>query len=156
MKGKRLANKAAAADTAKKEQAERARASFERTVGEVLLFLGMHPLYEQMFLEEIGTQLLPSILLRQFRVLRDENGITMGYVSWARTDKKTRQSMLAGEELTEGSWQSGDDVVIVHAAGPTLGSGKKLLDKVKEEVFAGEEVRMLLTKADGTLEFSML
>ena len=45
---------------------ELARANFERAVGEALLFLGSHPFYEQLFLEEIKERILPPMALKQF------------------------------------------------------------------------------------------
>ena len=53
---------------------ELARANFERAVGEALLFLGSHPFYEQLFLEEIKERILPPMALKQFRVARDKDG----------------------------------------------------------------------------------
>ena len=67
-------------------------------------FLGSHPFYEQLFLEEIKSESYRRWALKQFRVARDKDGNTVGYVSWAFVNEevnarlsKAAESIKAGQ-----------------------------------------------------------
>ena len=125
---------------------ELARANFERAVGEVLLLLGAHPLYEQLFLAEIKERILPPMALRQFRVARDKDGNTVGYVSWAFVNeevdarlKKAVEGLKAGRlseapKITKEEWKCGELFLIMDSVGVSLEDSKRLAEKIEEEI----------------------
>lgn len=125
---------------------ELARANFERAVGEALLFLGSHPFYEQLFLEEIKERILPPMALKQFRVARDKDGNTVGYVSWAFVNEevnarlsKAAESIKAGQlaespKITKEEWKCGELFLIMDSVGVSLEDSKRLAEKIEEEI----------------------
>lgn len=125
-----------------------ARADFERAVGEVLLTLGAHPLYEQLFLHEIGDRIIPPLVHHQYRFLHDEDGGTIGYLSWALMDSAATSRLLAGEKMRREDWRSGDTAVIVDAIAPSAQAARQLMDKVKKECFP----RAVLKRIDAEQE----
>ncbi len=142
----------AVASDAEAEKRTAARANFERALGEALLFLGAHPLFEQLFLGEIEERVLPPVALRQFRLIREESGAVLAYVSWARMGGESLRRFADGEPLSRGDWNSGGELVIMDAVAPTPEMSVKAAEKVRKEALDGEAAKIARITPDGARE----
>jgi len=111
-----------AKQAAELSEKEKARANFEQAVGEVLLFLGSHPLYEQMFLSEIGERIIPPLLKKQYKILRNGDGVMTGYASWAMVSEEVEKKIQEGAEngkleIDKEEWGCGDRLLVVDCIG---------------------------------------
>ena len=138
--------------TADEQTRAAATANLERALGEALLFLGAHPLYEQLFLEDIEARILAPLLLRQFRLIRDEDGGTLAFVSWAKMGEESLQRLKNGGQIAREDWHSGGETVIVDAVAPTPEMALKAAEKVSREVLDGGRVLVLRMKPNRVIE----
>ena len=101
--------------------AEDARANFERTLGEVLLLLSSLPPYDNLFLSQITTRIVPPLVLKQFQVTRTPEGLIIGYTSWAMVTPALAEKLSAdgdaADDLTREDWNCGGEKVIIDAVG---------------------------------------
>lgn len=104
-------------------EAQKARENFERVLGEVLLFISAIPPYDNLFLSQITTRIIPPLVLKQFQITRSKEGLIMGYTSWAMVppvlaDKLTNDAG-ATDSLSREDWNSGGEKVTIDAIGMT-------------------------------------
>lgn len=103
------------------EAAILARANFESVVGEILLFLSGIPPYEEMFLEQIPNRIIRPLALKQFQIVRSEEGLIIGYTSWAMVTEELAERLRAGnmlvDEFGKDGWNCGDNKVVVDEIG---------------------------------------
>lgn len=136
----------------------RPKERFEEAVGAILLYLGAHPRYEHMLLDDVRQRIIPAVRLRQYRTVETPDGDMIAYVSWARLDagaveRLTSSSPSDGFVLSEEEWDGGDEVVIIDVAVTVPGEEEKVCRKVKREVFDGERTRTLRFNAEnGAIE----
>lgn len=142
--------------TADEQTRAAATANLERALGEALLFLGAHPLYEQLFLEDIEARILAPLLLRQFRLIRGEDGGTLAFVSWAKMSEESLQRLKDGGQIAREDWHSGGETVIVDAVAPTPEMALKAAEKVRREVFESGRVLVLRADSEGVVEVADL
>ena len=102
------------------EAAVLARANFERVVGEVLLFLGGIPPYDELFLEQLPERIVRPLALKQFEIVRSGEGIMVGYRSWAMVTDELAARLEAADgvvELGRDDWNCGAKRVVVDEVG---------------------------------------
>ena len=102
------------------ESSRLSRANFERVVGEVLLFLSGVPPYEEMFLEELPERIIRPLVLGQFELVRSEEGVIVGYRSWAMVTEELAERLEVGEEafkLGRDDWNCGGRRIVVDEVG---------------------------------------
>ena len=105
-------------------------------------------------MEDIEARILAPLLLRQFRLIRDENGGTLAFVSWAKMSEESLQRLKDGGQIAREDWHSGGETVIVDAVAPTLEMALKAAEKVRREVLDGGRVWVLRADSDGVVEIS--
>lgn len=112
---------AAQENTAPLQEQAQARANFERVLGEVLLLLSSIPPYDNLFLAQLTTRIVPPLVLKQFQLTRTEEGIIIGYTSWAMVTPALAEQLSANadaiDNLTREDWNSGGEKVIIDAVG---------------------------------------
>ena len=103
-------------------------------------------------MEDIEARILAPLLLRQFRLIRDENGGTLAFVSWAKMSEESLQRLKDGGQIAREDWHSGGETVIVDAAAPTPEMALKAAEKVRREVFEGGHLKALRVMPNGVVE----
>jgi len=82
----------------------------------------------------IDRDLLPPILLKQFRVIRDQK-LPIAFLTWASVSADVQTKVKRSEALNLEDWKSGNIVVVVDCIAPF---GHK--DRIIQEFFDGINV----------------
>ena len=115
--------------------------ALHRVVGEVAMFLGESKRHRHNFLSDLHWLVLPPVLLRQYKLARDSEGRTVGYVSWAFAGEGLAARLIEGDlRIRMSEWKGGDQALVVQLACPRAAEGR-LLGAVKSEVFAGRSLQ---------------
>lgn len=113
--------------------------NLQRGVGEVCLLMAGHPLYKDMFLGDLRRAVVMPVLLNQYRIVRNAQDRTLGFISWARVDETVHKRLMNGVlKLQDKDWQSGNFAVVMDIVSPGTEAGARMLKEVKKELFAEE------------------
>lgn len=135
-----------------KERKAAAKAKMERALGEVLLFLAGHPAFEQLFLDEMEDGILRPVVLRQFRLVRNEEGVPLVYVSWAMMSEDVVRRIEGGGRVMRGDWDSGGLAVVMDVVAPSEEMAEGAVGKVCREVLKVDDVKILRPLLEGGVE----
>ena len=94
--------------------------NLHRGLGEVAMFLAGHAAYKGMFLSDLRRSMLPAVLHNQYRIIRNRQERTVGYVSWAMVTEELAERLEAGEEafkLGRDDWNCGGRRIVVDEVG---------------------------------------
>ena len=138
---------------AKEQEAQlRGLHNLQRGVGEVAMLFAEHPLYKGWYLADIRRQVMPAVLHNQYRVIRNKQDRTIGYISWAKVSEETHKRLMNGRlKLQLGDWASGDIAVAIDVAAPNAEASERILRELKLGLFADEILWIIRTDA-GTNE----
>ena len=79
----------------------------------------------------------PPVLFNQYRIIRNQQARTLGFVSWALVNEAVLKRLMKGLlKLRFQDWQSGDNAVIMDVAAFTPAAGRHMLAEVKKSEFA--------------------
>ena len=113
--------------------------NLQRGIGEVCLLMAGHPLYGNMFLGDLRRTVMMPVLLNQYRIIRNAQDRTLGFISWARVDEAVHKRLMKGVlKLQDKDWKSGDLAVVMSIVSPGMEAGERMLKEVKKEHFAEE------------------
>lgn len=65
----------------------------------------------------IDQDILPPILLKQFRVIRDQK-LPIAFLTWAMVSEEVESKVLKSESLQLNDWKSGNKLVVVDCIAP--------------------------------------
>ena len=121
-----MANKAEGAVDIKwdSEAARQGLKNLQRGVGEVAILMASHPVYGGLFLSDLRRVVAPPVLFNQYRIIRNQQARTLGFVSWALVNEAVLKRLMKGLlKLRFQDWQSGDNAVIMDVAALHAGGG---------------------------------
>lgn len=82
----------------------------------------------------IESDLLPPLLLKQFRVVNDQS-LPIAFLTWARASSEVRQKIESKQELFLTDWSSGEQIVVVDCIAPH-GHKQQIINEFLESVGA--------------------
>lgn len=110
--------------------------NIERALGKILWFMSETRAHRHMFLLDIHAFVLPALRLKQYKIIQDNAGRMIAYVSWAMASENLERRLLSGVvRLRPNDWKGGDKAIVVHCLCPN-GAEKKVLTAVKTAVFS--------------------
>ena len=122
--------------------------NLHRGLGEVAMFLAGHAAYKGMFLSDLRRSVLPAVLHNQYRIIRNRQERTVGYVSWAMVNEEVHKRLIGGRlKLQLEDWISGDLAVVMDVASATASSGERILRELKVGLFPKEDLWLIRTDA---------
>ena len=71
-----------------------------------------YPLWSDNSLKEIFQHIYPSIVLGQYKIHSDEEGV-YGFLNWAFLDEEAEQNYMIKREIDFDDWNSGDRVWVI-------------------------------------------
>lgn len=95
--------------------------------------------------------ILAALLNHQYLLLKNEEGVPLGFVSWAHLDLEREAKYLRDpHSLTFGDWNSGDRLWIMDWASPMGGNiTADMFSYLRKEIFPGRVARALRLKPGG-------
>ena len=118
-------------------------AEVERNLGAVLNMIAGDPQLAGKPLAELHERVLPALVSRQFRMVRERSGEISAYISWALASKELEQRLLKDKRLAPSDWQSGETALIVDLVANTPQKRGILLNAVKQGVLCDRVVKAL-------------
>lgn len=149
--------KAKAAEAQKKETStevdvkakRKMQADISNIVGQVAALMQQSPLHRHFFLGDLDWVVVPSVLLKQFRIFQ-QDGRPVAYASWAYLSEETEERLIkGGKKLRPDEWKGGDKLWLIDLVAP-FGGEKEIVQELREKVFKGEKVRAVQPAPDGS------
>ena len=117
--------------------------------GQVVSVFLQSPRHRHLLLADLEWRVIPAIALKQYRLVQHKGlpgglpaGVPGGFVSWALVNEEVEAQLQQPDfRLRPQDWKSGERVWIVDVAGPAE-KDPALLDKLKQELFPGREVKV--------------
>lgn len=111
--------------------------NLQRGLGEVCLLMAAHPLYGGLFLGDIRRVVMMPVLLNQYRIIRNKQDRTLGFISWARVSEAVHKRLMQGVlKLQDKDWNGGELAVVMDVVAPDAAAGARMLREVKQTLFA--------------------
>lgn len=118
-------------------------------LGDIAWLMTQSAAHKHLFISDIEWLVMPPILTRQFRLVR-QGAQPVAYVSWAMLNAKLEARFVEGNtRLRPSDWKSGDRAWIVDIVSP-FGPSDQLLARIKAELFPMQPLRVLRRAPDGS------
>lgn len=122
------------------------------TVLGAINWLTIHsPAHRHLFISDLEWSIIPPVMLKQFKLFKDNEEKTIGYTSWARISKDVENRILASgnAKLAPGDWNSGDIIYLIDVLTP-FGGNRGIITKLYETEFKDKkDVSIIRPKKDG-------
>jgi cytolysin-activating lysine-acyltransferase len=106
------------------------------------------PTHQHLFLADMKWLVLPPVMLRQFRLFR-QNGHPFAYASWAMLTEEAEARVKTGQtRLRPDEWTGGDRLWLIDLIAP-FGAQQEIIRDLKDKVFGGKAVKTLQPAPDG-------
>lgn len=115
--------------------------ALEQSLGMSIQAMVKSPAYANMSLKEIYAQLLPALVTRQFRAVRNKEGDSVAFISWALISAEVEQKIADGGTLGLQDWQSGDIGYVVDVVAKNPQAGNLLVGKLKSDLFPNKPLK---------------
>ncbi|MEQ9143977.1 MAG: toxin-activating lysine-acyltransferase [Parvibaculaceae bacterium] len=116
--------------------------------GQVTWLLTQSKGHRNFFISDLEWLAMPPLLLRQFRIFPGKDQ-PLGVALWARLSDEAAERLAAGGiRLAPGDWNSGPNLWLVELIAP-FGHQDKMLEDLRNTVFAGKSFRMHAIDKDG-------
>ena len=117
-------------------------------IGNVVWLMTQSPHHRHLFLEDITSLVVGPVALGQYRIWR-ENGVPVGYASWATLDAEAEKRVRADvKSLKAEDWNSGDQLWLMDVIAP-FGAHEKIVAELRETVFRDRRVKTLQPSQTG-------
>ena len=141
-------NTANTADKADKKDFTKVYAEFDRMLGGAFGVMAASAQYAKKTLKELHERVLPPVALRQFRLVRDDDGRACGFISWAKVNAETMKKLQEGDgKITPAEWNNGDIGVVMDMVAPNNQSATLLVQRLKAELFTDSALHAMRADA---------
>lgn len=109
------------------------------------------PQHRHLFISDLDWAILPPVMLKQFKLFKDEDNKTIAFTSWAKISQDVEDRILktGNTKLAPGDWNSGDKIHLIDALTP-FGGNRNIITKLYETEFKDEQqVSTVRPKKDG-------
>tara|TARA_Y100000389_G_C17431482_1_gene502885 strand:+ start:349 stop:876 length:528 start_codon:yes stop_codon:yes gene_type:complete len=123
------------------------------TVLGAINWLTIHsPQHRHLFISDLDWAILPPVMLKQFKLFKDQDNKTIAFTSWAKISQDVEDRILktGNTKLAPGDWNSGDKIHLIDALTP-FGRNRNIITKLYETEFKdkNQEVSVVRPKKDG-------
>jgi len=122
-------------------------------LGEMTWLMTQSKGHRLMFLGDLEWMAMPALLLRQYRIFRDDNKQPVGLALWAKVSPEVEERLAQGgaNKLKPEDWNSGDILWLVDLVAP-FGRQDDMLNELRSSVLKGETLKFHRTTPDGKRE----
>ena len=101
-----------------------------RVIGELALLMASSPAHRHLFLADLEWLLLPPVMLKQVRLVRDERKRLIAAAFWASVSEEVDDDLGKGRtRLKPAEWNSGERLWLMDVVGPGLMSDPKQAER---------------------------
>lgn len=108
----------------------------EADLGAVINLMAASKRHADRPLRDLHRTLLPAIATRQFRLVRDDDGQPVAYLSWANVSPEVEEKLQKGDaKLLPSEWRSGKTGMLIDLVCESQDMARAMVDRLKREVF---------------------
>ena len=107
--------------------------------------------HRHLFISDLEWAILPPVMLKQFKLFKDNDNKTVAFASWAKISQEVEDRILktGNTKLAPADWNSGDKIHLVDVLTP-FGGNRNIITKLYEIEFKDKkEVSIVRPKKDG-------
>lgn len=126
--------------------------SHPHTVLGAMVWLMSHSAYHRQWsAHAFNVDIVPAVVLNQFRVYHDDNGNPVGFATWAFTSTQVRDGLIARTHTLQfDDWRSGDQLLFNDFVAP-WGQGVAIVNDLRTNIFPDREAYSLSRNLDGSI-----
>ena len=122
--------------------------AIESAIGASLILASKSPNHKHIFLSELETTLFPSIVSKQFIIMRNKNHEPIAFVNWALVNEDVEKRMLGGVvKLRPNDWSCGNKIYIIDIISPFV-ANDVIIKQLSNEFFKDKEAKIIISKKD--------
>jgi cytolysin-activating lysine-acyltransferase len=94
------------------------------------------PQHRHLFISDLDWAILPPVMLKQFKLFKDQDNKTIAFTSWAKISQDVEDRILktGNTKLAPADWNSGDKIHLIDALTP-FGGNRNIITKLYETEF---------------------
>lgn len=119
-------------------------------LGEITWLMTQSKSHRLMFIGDLEWIAMPPMLLRQYRLFRDDNKTPCGLALWAKVNDEVEQRLMTmgTARLKPDDWNSGENVWLIDLIAP-FGRQAEMLEELKGSALKGVKFKYHQTTPDG-------
>ena len=110
------------------------------------------PSHRHLFISDLEWSIIPPVMLKQFKLFKDQDNKTVAFASWARINQDVEDRILktGNTKLAPGDWNCGDKIHLIDVLTP-FGGNRNIITKLYETEFKdkNQEVSVVRPSRDG-------
>jgi len=116
----------------------------EEALGAVLHLMASSEPHAGQTLRRLHERVLPPVVTRQFRLVRNDRGEAIAFASWAMASDEVEKKMTeGGEGLMPSEWQSGETAMLMDVVCKDQDFARSIVARLKREVFPNRVFKVL-------------
>ena len=107
--------------------------------------------HRHLFISDLEWSIVPPVMLKQFKLFKDKDNRTIGYVSWAKISKEVEDRIFrtGSTKLSPGDWNGGDKIYLIDVLTP-FGGNRNVISQLYDTEFKDKhEVGVIMPKKSG-------
>lgn len=96
--------------------------------------------HRHLFISDLEWAILPPVMLKQFKLFKDQDNKTIAYASWAKISQDVEDRILktGNTKLAPGDWNSGDIIHLIDVLTP-FGGNRNIVTQLYETEFKDKQ-----------------
>lgn len=126
-------------------------AELETVLGAINWLTIHSPQHRHLFISDLEWAIIPPVMLKQFKLFKDEDNKTIAFTSWAKISEEVENRILktGNTKLAPGEWNSGDRIHLIDVLTP-FGGNRNVISTLYETEFKDKkEVCVIRPKKEG-------
>lgn len=117
--------------------------SLSQVIGEVVRLMASHRAYRYAFMSDIHWMVLPPVVSRQYKLITNNKGDTVGCVLWGEVTDRVRERLRSGgDKLQPEEWRGGPNAIVMQVLAPNT-MEDSFLHEFKARVFSKRRLERL-------------
>ncbi len=115
--------------------------AIESAIGAALILASKSAEHKHIFLSELETTLFPSIVSRQFIIMRNKNHEPIAFVNWALVNEDVEKRILSGVvKLRPNEWSCGNKIYVIDIVSPFV-AGDVIIKQLSSDILKIRRLR---------------
>ncbi len=109
------------------------------------------PQHRHLFISDLEWSIIPPVMLKQFKLFKDNDNRTVAYASWAKISQEVEDRIFktGNVKLAPADWNSGNKIYLIDVITP-FGGNMTIITKLYETEFKDKkEISIIRPKKDG-------
>jgi cytolysin-activating lysine-acyltransferase len=120
-------------------------------LGAMTWLMSQSPYHRHWTAHDIHTEIVPALILQQYRIYQDEAGNPVGFVTWAELTADAVEALTTRRRTLQfDDWRAGDTLLFNDFVAP-FGHGTWMVNELRQHVFPDRSALSLRRNPDGSI-----